>query len=122
MFKKIAHILIAILIFLGTSGISISKHYCGTSLKDISINLSPDNCCDIPMDCCHNETLSIKIEDDFAISTSTYDFDCQTLNLETSTEILNKDTFAFKSLNVFIKEIPPPKIQTALSLVQSYLL
>jgi len=107
---------------LGSTGMSISKHYCGASLKSISINLSTDNCCDTPMNCCHNEKLTIKIEDDFAINSCTYNFNCLGYDLDVLAEGFDDVQFVEHSLVAFTKVIPPPKIQKALSLMQSYLL
>jgi len=123
MLKKITHIIFAFLIFLGSTGMTISKHYCGTSLKDISININADNCCDIPMDCCHNETLTIKIEDDFAIATNVFDFKSLTFILGFSTDLFQEEVFIKESFKLVLWVTPPPpKIQTILSSLQSFLL
>jgi hypothetical protein len=72
MLKKILHIVFAFLILLGGTGMTISKHYCGDTLKATTIILNADNCCDIPINCCHNESITVKIVDDFAITANNF--------------------------------------------------
>lgn len=122
MLKKIAHIIFAALIFIGTVGMTISKHYCGTSLKSISVNISPDNCCDESSDCCRNESFTIQLEDDFSIVSSNFDFNILSFTLNSFSELiqsekLDKNLFS----NVYYKG-SPPKIQEVLSKLQVYLL
>jgi len=124
MLKKISHILFAVLILLGSTGISLSKHYCGTLLKTVSVSFASDDCCDTPMNCCHNETIKVKIEDDYAINSNTYEFGQQVLNLmDLDSELFQNDSFTFESIDLKTwVSPPPPKIQTVLSKIQVYLL
>lgn len=122
MLKKIAHIIFAALIFIGTVGMTISKHYCGTSLKSISVNISPDNCCDESSDCCRNESLTIQLEDDFSIVSNTFDFNSITSILASSSELIQSEKLETSSIHTGYFKGPPPKIQEVLSKLQVYLL
>jgi len=50
-----------------TMGFTVSKHYCGTRLVDVSINKEAQSCCSSEgsSKCCHNETQHFQLEDDF---------------------------------------------------------
>jgi hypothetical protein len=123
MLKKIAHIIFAFLILLGSTGMTISKHYCGSTLESIGVNITTDNCCDTPMDCCHIESITVKIEDDFAIATNIFDFNNPAFTLGSSTDIFQEDVFVKESSKMISWVTPsPPKIQKSLSSLQSFLL
>ncbi|MCK4920773.1 MAG: hypothetical protein KAS71_06995, partial [Bacteroidales bacterium] len=74
MLRKASHIILALLIMLTTMSMTVFKHYCGTSLKSVSILLTPEHCCDIPSGCCHDETITVDIEDDFSVTSIIFDF------------------------------------------------
>ncbi len=122
MLKKIAYIIFASLILLGSTGITISKHYCGTSLKSISANVTPDNCCESPRGCCHNESFTFKIEDEFSSTASIFDFNTLAIAIPASIEIIQQKVIVKESLSKLSWEGPPPKIQEVLASFQSYLL
>jgi len=69
MLKKIGHILIISLLLVSTSGISVTRHYCGSSLKSFSIFSTPSKCCEGRCDKCHNKHSFTKVTDEF-INTS----------------------------------------------------
>lgn len=122
MLKKIGHISFAFFMMIPLMGITISRHYCGDRLQSVSVVMEAQSCCDVPMGCCHNEEVIIKIQDDF--SPVAYDFDFQ------------QWAFVIPVLITFFEEpketttqqvyvdysLPPPKIQTVLSQFQQYLL
>ncbi len=126
MFRKTAHIILALLLLITTSGFSISKHYCGSPLVKVSINSEAEPCCDDMENpnCCHNETEYFKLIEDLVTPVSfentriagfdilfplvfVYFFNAPG-NIET--EVLN-----------YAESSPPPAIQTKLSLLQIYL-
>lgn len=122
MLNKIAHILVA-LFFLGTAtGMTLTKHYCGTALKSISVDSMPDNCCGAASKCCHNESFTIKIENDFSLITNNFDFSALAITLPNSIELLENEVVVTKSIINTNTEGPPPKIQRVLSKLQAYLL
>lgn len=120
--QKIMHIIFAILLILGSSGMSISKHYCGNTLKAVSINSIPDNCCDTSSNCCHNESITIKLEQDFSIVSTVFDFNTSMLILPSSAKLMFNEVLAEGFYTTNSWEGPPPKIQTVLSKLQVYLL
>jgi len=120
MIKKITHTLLALVLFVVTTGMTISTHYCGGNVKDVSLLSASQSCCDIPEGCCHDETLTIKIEDDFSISSFVFDFNQLEIDLPISIELIEVED-PIKAIGyVFRNSIPPPKIQTVLSSLQNY--
>lgn len=61
--KKFLNICIVFLLLFSTSGVAVSKHYCGEILQKIAFNGEEKSCCDseeMPEDCCKNEVSIIK--------------------------------------------------------------
>ncbi len=48
-----------------TMGFTITKHYCGGDLIDLSIAGEVENCCDMEEGCCHNEQQTYQLEEDY---------------------------------------------------------
>jgi hypothetical protein len=103
-------------------GISISKHYCNNELVSQEINSEPVSCCDAGCNSCHNETLSLKIEDKFQTISYEYNFqdiailiNCVSILFDNS--LLEEDFIDYNKI-----ESPPPlKTQRLLSKLQTYL-
>ncbi len=124
MIKKASHIFLSMLLFLSTTGLAISKHFCGGELISTALYVEADSCCDSD-DCCNNETEVFQLNEDFSVSAA--------LELPESVTI---DLFAFPLvvMNISIEgntlsdkfliadSQSPPKIQTSLAKRQSYLL
>ncbi len=122
MFKKISHIIFALILMVTTMGVTVSQHFCGNSLKSVAIQAAPDHCCGIPCGCCHDESVTIKIEDDFFVTSYTSDFTQFAVLLPPvigidEIETIERQAFVFPE-----RTIPPPKIQRILSDLQMYLL
>ena len=67
--KSFIAILLSVLIIGVSSGITLSKHYCGGALESISINKDADCCCDgegVKSDCCRNEVISFSTDQQFS--------------------------------------------------------
>jgi len=65
--KKITHILVAGLLFFSTTGISMTKHFCGGMLKEVTIVATPSHCCgdtEMPENCCQNESKNYVVDDE----------------------------------------------------------
>ena len=73
MFRKVSHIVISLLLLTSTVGLTLSAHYCGENLKSISVLADPEPCCDIPEGCCHNETDTFRIDENFASSSQDFE-------------------------------------------------
>jgi hypothetical protein len=65
MLKKIAHIILSLLLLISTTGITITWHYCGNALERIAINSEAKSCCEND-GCCHNESTLYQVKDDFS--------------------------------------------------------
>ncbi len=121
MVKKASHIVLAVLLIVITTGMTVSKHYCGNDLKSITVSSGLDSCCDTPSGCCHDESQIIKIKDYFSVCTFCFDFTQLAVILPVVV-----DNFQGNNLQCELKteniNSPPPKIQTVLSYLQTYLL
>ncbi|WP_320019528.1 hypothetical protein [Labilibaculum manganireducens] len=120
MLKKFSHLLLALVIFVVTTGITVSIHYCGGHVKDVSFLAAPKACCEIPQGCCHNEVFTVKIENDFSISSYTFDFEQLEVVLPVLIELIKVETPLKVRKNFVEYIVPPPKIQTVLSCLQNY--
>jgi len=102
-------------------GMTVSKHFCGSSLQSTGLFSEIDPCCDTP-NCCHNESFTLEIKDDFSVTSNNFDFSQLAVDLPALVELfeieVSEDNSYFTSKNT----PPPPKIQTVLSRFQSYLL
>ncbi len=65
MLRKAGHISIIFLLLIATSGVTITRHYCGNTLVTKSILTTPDDCCKGPCKACRNETKFVKLTDIF---------------------------------------------------------
>ncbi|MCH7657865.1 MAG: hypothetical protein IIB05_06050 [Bacteroidetes bacterium] len=126
MFRKTANIILVLLLLTATIGFSVSKHYCGSRLVEVSINSEEEPCCDDMenSNCCRYETEYFQLIEDLVTpvsfeNTRIADFDIlfQVVfvyffntpgNIETG--VLN-----------YAESPPPPSIQAKLSLLQTYL-
>lgn len=126
MIRRATYIIVSLILFISTSGFTISKHYCGSQLIDIRIDAQAHSCCDGPGLCkaCHDELTYIKIKDDFLGSFSFENLQLPEFDLHLP--LISVDLF--KSLeNTFYSifnnwESPPPRgLHNILSLLQSYL-
>ena len=83
--KKLIHFGLALLLVVATTGVSISKHYCGDMLRNVSLYAEADPCGDgmeMPVDCCKDITNHFSVEDDFQ-------FQQTILNLDPSVTAVN---------------------------------
>lgn len=127
MFRKIAYTVLAFLLLTANTGFTVSKHYCGSYLVEISINSKAKPCCDDvgPYNCCHDETQHFQLIEDIVTPVS---FE--------NNRIIGH-VFLFPLVLVYFlntpgigsiefsnyKETPPsPNLLTKLSILQSYLL
>jgi hypothetical protein len=65
MLQRTGHILIIIVLLFGTTGLTITRHYCGRNLIHTALYSTPDNCCRGHCPGCHNEKISLRITDQF---------------------------------------------------------
>ena len=70
MLKKAGNIVIILLLLISTSGISVTRHYCGTVQRSVSLYATPKACCGGSCDKCHNVFKFSKVNDDFVAGSS----------------------------------------------------
>ncbi len=74
-FKNIANTLLAIILLIATTGVTLNKHYCMGRLKSIAVNSHAEQCFDNEEDqmpCCKDISEELKIEE---VTTVDFDFD-----------------------------------------------
>jgi len=104
---------------------TITEHYCGSDLVSVNVLSDPDACCD-NSGCCHNETVTVKLDADIINLSPTYLFELisSSISLD-SAAIFNTDpvfsTFITKNF-IRSSDIPPPVIKTFLSKLGTFLL
>ena len=89
--KKLTHFGLALLLLVSTTGVSISKHYCGDMLRNVSLYSEVDSCGDgmeMPVDCCKDITNHFSVEDDFH-------FQQTILNLDPPVTLVNFIAYLF---------------------------
>lgn len=128
MIRKASHITIVFLLLVLTMGFTVSKHYCGETLVDVSViagnadSCSDDgNACEMG-DCCHNENHVYQLQEDY---TSPMVLDHVTFFpielAELSLELLHENQLAEEITVICQAESPPPKlVNELLSDIQVY--
>ena len=124
MIRRILHIIIALVLLITTMGLTVSKHYCKDNLVKVSINAEAESCCDMENGCCRNETKHYQLEEDFVSTMLVYDLP------DSGIDVLFPIVFSLIQIEpgkeipsaiIYSDLPPPPKIQTTLSLLQTYL-
>jgi hypothetical protein len=70
MIKKAGNIVLILLMLIATSGVAVTRHYCGPTVKSFSIYSTPKSCCDSHCDKCHNVFKFTKVNDHFVAESS----------------------------------------------------
>ena len=65
MFRKIAHIVIVMLLLVSTGGIPVTRHFCGKVQKSVSIYTTLKPCCGGHCDKCRNIFSFTRLNDEF---------------------------------------------------------
>lgn len=127
MIRKISHISIAALLMITTMGFSVSKHYCGTRLIEVSINSAVEPCCgDVgTASCCHDETEYFRFDKDFVspvIADNDQISDLDILFPKVFVYLFDNTVMIDREILNFAESPPPPNLHTTLSLFQTYLI
>ncbi len=121
MLKKSGHIILVLLLSVSTAGITVSKHFCGDTLKSVTVNTLPESCCDME-GCCHDETVTFKIDSDYSL----IDFIFETEQIATTIPFVIKkqsdDQVLLKITRVFSDIPSPPGLNSYLASIQTFLL
>jgi hypothetical protein len=72
MLKKAGNIVLILLMLIATSGVAVTRHYCGPTEMSFSIYSTPKSCCDSHCDKCHNVFKFTKVNDHFVAESSTH--------------------------------------------------
>ena len=124
MLKVGIHIVLSVLLLVATTGLAISKHYCGGELISTSVLGEAESCCDSG-DCCKNETEHIQLDVDYSVSATVVLPESVQMDLIVFTAALFNVNEAenTKLVQEFLTDShPPPKLHTSLAIRQSYLL
>lgn len=125
MFRKLLNILISVLLLVSTTGFSISKHYCGDHLVSVKVFVQDEQCCSMP-DCCHTESSFAQLDDDFVYSSTDIN-----LNNDLNYDIVHYPlvlincNYGIDGTNRIVSKFespPPPRLQTRLIKLQTFLL
>lgn len=124
MIKIYSHIIISLLLLVTTTGMAVSKHFCDELLVSTSFFAETEACCDGDA-CCHHESEFFQLKDDFQPSMPEKvpaSVEIELISYEVMS--LTPEDLSSTFHNTFAENKPPspPKIQTVLSLKQSYLL
>lgn len=124
MFKAVGHIFLSLLLLISTTGIAVSRHYCGGEIVSTTVLVEASSCCGSDS-CCKNEIELIQLDVEYSVSSTVvvpssvkidlFGFSLAIFDLNVE-EILLEDEFIISDLP------PPPKIQALLANIQSYLL
>jgi len=124
LFKKIRNITIIFLLLISTTGVSLSKHYSGGTLYSVSLIGDAESCCEVPCECCNDETDFMKLDVDYLISTfDNPEIKIIDLLIDSEFIVSSFDSFEFLSIDIFkyYPDISPPKEEEHLSFFQSFL-
>ncbi|MDD4746439.1 MAG: hypothetical protein RBR35_10685 [Salinivirgaceae bacterium] len=123
MLRKITHIILSVFLLVTTVGVTFSMHYCSGNYVSTSINKETKSCCDSTTGCCENKTVQIEVENDYV---SPIQIDNKIVELDFFLSFIFASNFElsldFDEIYELYTGISPPfKIQTRLSLLQTYL-
>lgn len=93
MVRKSNNIVLAILLLISTSGISVSRHYCGTVQRSVTFFATPKACCGGSCTKCHNVFKFTKVNDDFEAGAS--------ISAQSISEIISLHPVFFIDLFIF---------------------
>ena len=123
--KKSIYIIITFIFTFLTVGVNITKHYSGGELYSISLIGDAKSCCEMPCDCCSDESDLYQLKADYIFSNYQFKSDIETVDLFQfySSDIDFTTVDKENKANYFVfTDIPPPESRDYLSKIQSYLL
>jgi hypothetical protein len=107
MFKKFSHITLSFLLLTATTGMAVSKHYCGDSLVSTVLFGEAESCCDSGS-CCHNESSFYQVDEDFSAPQTVNAPDLQEIAVLGLTILIFNQTPADKHFKTFQNNNSPP--------------
>jgi hypothetical protein len=129
--RNISHIVFSLILVMITAGMTITRHYCGTRLVSVNIISEPEKCCD-NSNCCHSETITIKLDSDILNEVPDYSFRIFSSSAPLAHESIFNDNPLLLDNYSFIRilttgiigffNLPPPELSTILSKLETFLL
>lgn len=121
MLKRSVHIILALLLLISTTGFYVSRHYCGETLKSVTVNILPESCCGAE-GCCHNETVTYKIDSDYSFIDFIFEPKQIASTIPFTLTLQTVDPVSLK-LPLVYSDIPsPPRLKSYLAIIQAFLL
>ncbi|WP_430815654.1 HYC_CC_PP family protein [Carboxylicivirga sp. RSCT41] len=124
MLKKISHILMVTVLLISTTGMTVSKHYCGGSLVNLNLFSEAIGCCEgaCSSECCHNESEHYELDADFVSAVNNIEYQVATIELLFPiVQSFLLCTFEESHIELADYNPPPPKeVLTFLSDIQVY--
>jgi hypothetical protein len=74
MLKRAGYILVILLLLFGTTGVTITRHYCGVNFIHTSLYSAPQHFCNGNCPRCHDERIKVRITDTYQSSQSQINF------------------------------------------------
>ena len=106
-------------------GITLNKHYSNGELFSVALFGEAESCCEVPCNCCDNESEVIQFTADYLLSVNYVDQNLTLVDLIAySTVDLLSQTEELKNIGVkyLFSDLPPPETKRFLSQIQTYLL
>lgn len=75
MLSKVIHILVSLVLFASTTGLTVDKHYCGGDLVSVSFLGHAKSCSDMDGSCCKQDTDTYRLTVDFTSQVFNFSFD-----------------------------------------------
>ncbi len=122
MFKNFIRITLVASLLITTIGFPISKHYSGGELFSVAIFTDAESCCEIPCDCCSDETEHYQLNTDYHLSNIKLQ-DIQEIDLlfaDLSSLIISNSSLEKTNSFQFIIDISPPDTSTHLAFMQAF--
>ena len=123
MFRKLANLMVAFLLLILTTGFSISKHYCGSTLVSIAVDKEAHSCCDMNDGCCHTETHLFQLKGNYFSSHHQEITQPVQISLLFPITILEELTIPVQFTEPvfdFYSSPPPRSVSSVLSKLQTY--
>ena len=120
MFIKVSRVILSMVLFISTTGLTVDKHYCGDHLVSIRFFGDAKSCCSMDGDCCHQVTDTYKLTADYThpVFNMTFHrddnvspFQSMIYNATVRTGFFSTDRFGLS---------PPPTHHKTLSTLQAY--
>jgi hypothetical protein len=123
MVKRISHIIISFLLIVATTGVTLTRHYCGNQLISSSVLGKAHNCCGTHCKSCHDEISSFRVTDNFVASAFKMDQAQQLVLNWLATPGIDLFSITFDhnfTVNKFLFNSSPPIAENSPALLQIF--